>query len=57
MTRADLSRSTSLATAAHYDQIAADYDRQVDGLAANRAMREAFRARVTELVGPSSTIL
>jgi SAM-dependent methyltransferase len=44
-------------TAAHYDAIAADYDRQVDGLAANRAMREAFRTRVAELAGPSSTIL
>lgn len=44
-------------TTAHYDQIATDYDRQVDGLAVNRAMREAFRARVADIAGQSGTIL
>jgi SAM-dependent methyltransferase len=42
---------------AHYDHIATDYDRQVDGIAANRDIRAAFRKRAAELVGPSSTIL
>jgi SAM-dependent methyltransferase len=44
-------------TAVYYDGIATDYDGQVDGLPANRATREAFRTRVSELAGPSSTIL
>jgi SAM-dependent methyltransferase len=44
-------------TASYYDRIAADYDAQVDGSASNRAMRDAFRTRVSALAGPSGTIL
>ena len=46
-----------LRTAAYYDRIANEYDDQVDGLAINRAMREAFRVHVSELAGPSGRIL
>jgi SAM-dependent methyltransferase len=52
-----MSETQHQSAAAYYDRIAADYDVQVDGLAANRAMREAFRARVSELAGVSGTIL
>jgi SAM-dependent methyltransferase len=44
-------------TAAYYDGIADQYDSQVDSLALNRAMRTAFRSRVSALVGPGGTIL
>ena len=44
-------------TVAHYDRTAAEYDRQVDGIALNRATRAAFRTRVSELAGPTATIL
>lgn len=50
-------RPVTIETAAYYDRTAADYDRQVDGIAANRAMRAAFRSRVSELAGLSATIL
>jgi SAM-dependent methyltransferase len=44
-------------TSAYYDRTATEYDRQVEGLAANRAIRDAFRSRVSELAGASGTIL
>jgi SAM-dependent methyltransferase len=46
-----------LRTSAYYDRTASTYDDQVDGLALNRAMREAFCARVSALAGPSGRIL
>ena len=44
-------------TIAHYDRIAAEYDRQVDGVAVNRVAREAFRERVSALAGMGGRIL
>ena len=46
-----------LRTAAYYDVTAPAYDAQVDGLAENRALRAAFRARVSALAGPTGTLL
>jgi SAM-dependent methyltransferase len=46
-----------LRTSAYYDRTASTYDDQVDGLALNRAMREAFCARVSALAGPSGRVL
>jgi SAM-dependent methyltransferase len=44
-------------TAAYYDRIASTYDAQVDGDARNRAMRDAFRSRVSLLAKMGGTIL
>ena len=44
-------------TSTYYDRIAREYDEQVDGLAINRALRGAFRARVSEIAGPGGRIL
>jgi SAM-dependent methyltransferase len=46
-----------LRTASYYDRTAAAYDGQVDGLADNRAIRDAFRSRVAMLAGECGTIL
>jgi SAM-dependent methyltransferase len=46
-----------LRTASYYDRTAAAYDAQVDGLADNRAIRDAFRSRVAMLAGAGRTIL
>ena len=47
----------ALRTSAYYDRIAREYDDQVDGIALNRALRDAFRARVSALAGPAGRIL
>jgi SAM-dependent methyltransferase len=52
-----VSDADHLRTSAYYDRIAREYDEQVDGLAINRALREAFRARVSELAGGNGRIL
>jgi SAM-dependent methyltransferase len=44
-------------TSAYYDRTASEYDRQVEGLAVNRTIRDAFRSRVSELAGPAGTIV
>jgi SAM-dependent methyltransferase len=44
-------------TVAHYDQTAALYDEHVDGIPSNRAVREAFRTRVSMLAGRDGLIL
>ena len=44
-------------TSEHYQRIAADYDRQVDGEERNRATREAFRTHVSALAGRGGAIL
>jgi 2-polyprenyl-3-methyl-5-hydroxy-6-metoxy-1,4-benzoquinol methylase len=44
-------------TSAYYDRIAREYDGQVDGLAINRAQRDAFRTRVAALAGSGGRIL
>jgi len=47
----------ALRTSAYYDRIARAYDDQVDGIAINRTMRDAFRARVSALAGPTGRVL
>jgi SAM-dependent methyltransferase len=42
---------------AYYDRVAADYDQQVDGLPANRILRDGFRAHVSLLAGSGGAIL
>lgn len=44
-------------TAAYYDRTAAVYDGQVDGIAVNRAVRNAFRQRVAAATPPGGTLL
>jgi SAM-dependent methyltransferase len=44
-------------TSAYYDRTASEYDRQVEGLAVNRTIRDAFRPRVSELAGPAGAIV
>jgi len=46
-----------LQTSNYYDRIASAYDDQVDGFAINRAMRDAFCARVSALAGSAGRIL
>jgi SAM-dependent methyltransferase len=55
--KSDERTGLTTSASAHYDHIATVYDRQVDGIAANRDIRAAFLKRVAELAGPSSTIL
>jgi SAM-dependent methyltransferase len=50
-------RAEALRTSAFYDRAAASYDADVDGTPVNRALRDAFRARVALLAGQAGTIL
>src|SRR5215218_8882724 len=57
MTVGSPSVRAAIDTVAFYDRTASQYDQQVDGLAYNRATRDVFRARVSDLAGPGATIL
>ena len=50
-------RDDPSATASFYDATAARYDAEVDGLAANALLRDAFRGRVSAAAGTGTPIL